>query len=399
LVVAFTLVLTASFTSTSWAQIQYKTLHRFTSGDRGGNFPAAGLVADLQGKLYGTTNGGGANYAGAVFELAPNRHGGWTETVLHLFKHSGDGDAPAGDLVFDAAGNLYGTTFAGGNGSGIVFELTPDGHGGWHETVLYAFQGNGDGAQPVAGLIFDSAGNLYGTTNLGGTYDDGTVFEMIPDGHGGWNETVLHSFNPNRVDGIDPEAGLIFDSAGNLYGTTASGGTYNNGTVFEFSPNGHGGGNETVLHSFNRRDGGYPFGGLIFDPAGNLYGTTINGGAFHDHGTVFKLAPDGHGGWKETVLHSFNGTDGATPRASLIFDSAGNLYGTTQKGGAHGCGAVFELVPNGHGGWKETVLHSFKDRPGAFPLGSLIFGSPGHLYGTTSGDSTTTFGSVFEIAP
>ncbi len=393
LVIAFTLVLISSLAS-SWAKPRYKTLHTFKQ--TGPNTPTAALVADLQGNLYGTTLLGGVHNAGSVFKLAPDDHHGWTETVLHTFNPmDGDGEAPADTLIFDAAGNLYGTTQLGGAfGRGTVFELAPDGHGGWNETVLHSFDIT-DGEAPWPAVIFDAAGNVYGTTQQGGAFRRGTVFELAPDGHGGWNETVLHSFY--RTNGEYPEAGLISDSAGNLYGTTPYGGGHGGGTVFELAPDGHGGWKQTVLHSFNRTDGAYPA-GLIFDAAGNLYGTT-SGGAAHNAGTVFELAPDGHGGWKETVLHSFNGKDQANPRAGLIFDAAGNLYATTSGGAAHNAGTVFELAPNGHGGWKETVLHSFKDRPGADPLGSLIFGPLGHLYGTTSGDIQTTWGSVFEITP
>jgi uncharacterized repeat protein (TIGR03803 family) len=207
---------------------------------------------------------------------------------------------------------------------------------------------------------------------------------------------MLHYFN--GMDGADPQAGLIFDAAGNLYGTTVDGGANHRGTLFELAPDGHGGWNETVIHSFNITDGYLPQADLIFDAVGNLYGTTVDGGA-NDVGTVFELAPDGHGGWKESLLHSFNGQKGSNPMASLILDPAGNLYGTTAGGGANDCGTVFELAPNGHGGWKETVLHSFKDRPGAIPFSTLIFGTQGHLYGTTRGDFQRTRGSVFEITP
>jgi uncharacterized repeat protein (TIGR03803 family) len=396
LVVAFTLVLISSLASTSWARARFKTLHTFTQ--TGANSPRAGLVADLHGNLYGTTYSGGAHNRGTVFELAPDEHGGWKRTVLHSFNFT-DGDAPSAALIFDSAGNLYGTTSRGGNpGFGTVFELAPDGHGGWKETVLHSFN-SWNGYTPLAVLIFDSAGNLYGTTVGGGANNAGIVFELAPDGHGGWNETVLHRFNPFNGDGYAPFSGLIFDSAGNLYGTTAGGGTQGFGTVFELAPDGHGGWNETVLHSFDSQDGEAPIAGLIFDAAGNLYGTTERGGA-QGMGTAFELSPDGHGDWKETVLHSFNILpDAQNPATGLIFDAAGNLYGATELGGAQDLGAVFRLAPDGRGGWKETVLHSFKDRPGASPLGSLIFGRQGHLYGTTLGYFEKTWGSVFEIAP
>jgi len=393
-VVVFTLVLISSLASTSWAKPRFKTLHTFTR--RGATRPFAGLVADLQGNLYGTTATGGALGWGSVFELASDGHGGWNETLLHSFKPKG-GRFPEASLIFDADGDLYGTTTGGGiYGFGTVFELAPDGHGGWHETVLHSFNGT-DGLYPAAGLIFDSGGSLYGTTQQGGASGAGTIFNLAPNGHDGWNETVLHSFDVN--DGKNPLAGLVFDVAGNLYGTTVVGGASGLGTVFELVPDGHGTWKETVLHSFSGDPDGYsPEAGLIFDSSGNLYGTTMWGGA-SGAGTIFKLARNGHDGWNETVLHSCVYREGQNPVASLVFDAAGNLYGTTWGGGTQGFGTVFKLAPNGHGDWKQTVLHSFKNRPGALPLGSLIYNSLGRLYGTTRGDRRTTFGSVFEITP
>src|ERR1039458_2304305 len=260
------------------------------------------------------------------------------ETVLHSFHNNGtDGFGPyyAG-LIFDAAGNLYGTTLYGGSyggapgTGGTVFELTPAAGGGWTEKVLYSF-GNvadADGANPFAGLVFDAAGNLYGTTYAGGTYRNGTVFELTPAAGGGWTEKVLHNFNNNGTDGATPLAGLILDAVGNLYGTTQVGGTYNYGTVFELTPVAGGGWTEKVLHTFNGTDGFEPSAGLIFDAAGNLYGTA---------GVVFELTPVAGGGWTEQVLNNGAGPGG------LIFDAAGNLYGTTLEGGTYGLGTVFEL--------------------------------------------------------
>ncbi|MFZ0312326.1 MAG: choice-of-anchor tandem repeat GloVer-containing protein, partial [Candidatus Korobacteraceae bacterium] len=323
--------------------------------------PIGGLIFDAAGNLYGTTYAGGTGSGtdctsfsngvpgcGTVFELTPMGGGYWTETVLYSFCPQGgfcsDGEEPVGSLIFDAAGNLYGTTqFSGG-----VFELTPDGNGGWTETVLHVFGGDGDGYYPEAGVVFDAAGNLYGTTSYGGYYDYGTAFEVMPQAGGGWTETVVWSFG-DGTDGAYPEAGLILDAAGNLYGT-------NLGTAFELIKP-HSGGNwtEQVLHDFGGNNDGFaPYAGLVFDAAGNLYGTTYYGGTSGQHcnggsercGIAFELTPEAGGRWTETVLHDFgNGSDGADPYASLILDSAGNLYGTTQKGGAYGYGTVFELTP------------------------------------------------------
>jgi len=269
------------------------------------------------------------------------------EKVLYSFKANGtDGTAPVANLIFDAAGNLYGTTGAGGaNNEGTVFELK---HGTWEETVLHSFTGEPDGWGPSAGLIFDAAGNLYGTTAGGGAGacngGCGIVFELSPGVGGGWTETVLYSFCSDRecADGDSPRAGLIFDPAGNLYGTTfGAGGIDSGGTVFELTPGVGGTWTETVLYSFDRsaRDGTDPSAGLIFDTAGNLYGTTSLFGhkPCCDAGTAFELTP-GAGGWSETLLYSFRLDDynsGDEPYAGLIFDASGNLYGTTYMGGAY----------------------------------------------------------------
>ncbi len=409
------------FVTSTWAAAQERVLLNFNGQD--GRLPQAGLIFDAAGNLYGTTEGGGTGSncgafgCGTVFELTPAAGGGWTETVLYSFGGSPDGADPLAGLIFDAAGNLYGTTGAGGTYDyGTVFELTPAAGGGWTETVLHNFNYNvTDGYYPYAGLIFDAAGNLYGTTSQGGTYGYGwgTVFELTPAAGGGWTEKVLHSFpDYNGTDGTSPYAGLIFDAAGNLYGTTSQGGTYIfRGTVFELTPAAGGGWTETVLHSFgNGADADSPQAGLIFDAAGNLYGTTVEGGTgsncIFGCGTVFELTPAAGGGWTEKVLYSFNanGTDGYYPYAGLIFDAAGNLYGTTRYGGTssgcapYGCGTVFELTPAAGGTWTETVLHNFGNgTDGATPLAGLIFDAAGNLYGTTSSGGTYGYGTVFEL--
>jgi uncharacterized repeat protein (TIGR03803 family) len=392
--------------------------------------PLAVLIFDAAGNLYGTTQGGGAYAAGTVFELTPTVGGGWTEQVLHSFGEGTDGANPYAGLIVDAAGNLYGTTQAGGNytaycpenGCGTVFELTPSGGGNWAETVLYSFcsQANcADGMTPQAGLIFDAVGDLYGTTYQGGTFAShcnsgcGTVFELTPTAGGGWTGAVLYSFG-GLPDGSNPTAGLIFDAAGNLYGTANYGGVVGEGTVFELTPSGGGNWAETVLYSFCSQsdcvDGSVPAAGLIFDAAGNLYGTAIGGGNYQG-GTAFELTPTAGGGWTEEVLHSFgNGTDGFWPHAGLIFDARGNLYGTTRgafyyecTGINHfpNCGTVFELTPTAGGNWTETLLHRFNNNgtDGFWPYAGLIFGTTGNLYGTTLSGGTYGFGTVFELTP
>jgi uncharacterized repeat protein (TIGR03803 family) len=313
-------------------------LHKFTGGADGG-FPAAGLIQDAAGNVYGTTYIGGAYGYGVVFKLTATG----TYTVFHTFTGA-DGELPLAGLIQDAAGNLYGTT---SGAAGVVFKLSPTGT----ETVLHRFTGGGDGGGPVAGLVRDAAGNLYGTTFTGGSSGGcngigcGTVFKLSPTG----TETVLHRFTGGG-DGGGPVAGLVRDSAGNLYGTTKVGGrsgTCENircGVVFELircgsAPSGY---DFKVLYTFTGgADGASPYAGLIQDAADNLYGTTRGGGGAG--GVVFKLSPTG----TETVLHSFAGspTDGEGPQAGLIQDAAGNLYGTTQLGGAYGYGVVFRLAP------------------------------------------------------
>ena len=413
-----TALVTSTGAATNWNE---KVLHGFGDGTDGIN-PPADLIFDTAGNLYGTTYEGGDYNYGTVFELTPTAGGGWTEKVLHSFNNNGtDGYYPLAGLIFDAAGNLYGTTWHGGTynelGGGTVFELTPTAGGGWTETVLHSFGNGADGIGPEAGLIFDAAKvNLYGTTAGGGSYSVGTVFELTPTAGGGWTETVLYSFNDNGTDGWESLAGLIFDAAGNLYGTTWAGGTYGGGTVFELTP--AGGWTEKVLHSFSwiGTDGFWPYAGLIIDAAGNLYGTTGAGGP-SGWGMVFELTPTAGGGWTEKMLHSFpydNGTDGSQPVAGLIFDAVGNLYGTTEYGGTYsncygGCGTVFELTPAAGGGWTETVLHSFNGTDGREPAAGLIFDAAGNLYGTTYYGGTygncsvhnqpAACGTAFELTP
>jgi uncharacterized repeat protein (TIGR03803 family) len=338
-----------------------RVLHSFNQAAKDGSHPRAGVIVDAAGNVYGTTSNGGpyscgADGCGVVFELTQGSNGTWTEKVLHSFKYDGNGYSPVAGLVLDAAGNLYGTTQSGGGsgcggfGCGIVFQLARNANGNWRENVLYSFAGGSDGANPDGGVILDASGNLYGTTSYGGVYGVGTVFQLTARKNGKWAEKVLHSFDPNNNDGLVPEAGLTFDMAGNLYGTTVVGGTYDLGTVYQLTPGSHGGWKGKVLHSFAGGNGAEPYGGLIFDATGNLYGTTFYGGMFcgvdGGCGTVFRLTPGVRGHWSEKVLHSFgNGTDGALPDDGLVLDRAGHLYGTTWGGGSCNYGTVFEIMP------------------------------------------------------
>ncbi len=399
-----------------------------------GALPYSGVVFDQQGNLYGTASSGGNNIpncsggCGVVFKLTPDGK----ETALYSFcakSDCTDGSSPSAGLIFDSRGNLYGTTYSGGSssgcssGCGVVFRLTPEGK----ETVLYSFCAKNnctDGALPESALLFDQKGNLYGTTSGGGSSNCssgcGVVFKLTPKG----KETVLHTFcvKNNCADGSLPVAGLAFDQQSNLYGTTETGGNAGCnsvapgcGVVFKITLKGK----QTVLHRFCEKagctDGANPIAGLVVDPHGNLYGTTLWGPTVgHCHngsgcGVVFRLSPKG----KETVLHTFcthsKGNacpDGANPAAPLLLDQLGNLYGTTNIGGSStictpdtGCGTVFKLSRKN----KETVLHSFctqQDCPdGVFPMAGLTFDQSGNLYGMAPAGGAYGLGVVFELTP
>jgi uncharacterized repeat protein (TIGR03803 family) len=386
--------------------------------------PMASLISDPAGNLYGTAYYGGNSNCirgcGTVFELT-RADGKWKQKVLHHFENNGqDGYYPAASLIFDAAGNLYGTTSQGGaHQVGTVFELMPDKDGKWNEKVLHCFDWKiEDGYTPVASLTFDASGNLYGTTEFGGIYNAGyygTVFKLTSGTDGRWNEKVLHNFDFNGTDGYNPLAGLVLDSSGNLYGTTDTGGNTTNGTVFEMTPGKNGSWTEKVLYNFTGgSDGSLSNSGLVRDSAGSLYSTTVAGGDPHctyggGCGTVFKLTPDAKGKWTFTTIHMFQEKDGAFPGGGLIFDGDGNLYGVTNQGGAYksggcenlGCGTVFKLTPGAGGKWTEKVLHSFNDNgmDGWEPDGGLIIDVAGNLYGTTYSGGAYGYGAVFEITP
>jgi uncharacterized repeat protein (TIGR03803 family) len=399
----FTLVISLLFPSTLAFAQQESVLYSFGNGTDGAN-PGGNLIFDASGNLYGTTVSGGTYGRGSVFELSPSSLGGYTETLLHSFSDTnGDGAIPPAGLVIDANGNLYGTTQQGGaHGYGTVFELSPASGGVWSIKILHSFNQSPktrDGWGPLAGLVRDANGNLYGTTEFGGERNAGAVFEVSSLPGGNWTEKVIHSFGKVRTDGTNPFAGLILDSSGNLYGTTLYGGNKLYGTVFELSPNSSGW-TEKILYNFSylSTNGYNPYGSMVFDTSGNLYGTTFYGGV-HNVGTVFELTPTASGEWIENVLHTFgNSGDGLFPVANLIFDTAGNLYGTTEEGGAfHNAGVAFELTPAG-ATWTETVLHNFGNGTDGNTLpGGLIFDDSGNLYGVTGSGGAFNGGTVFEI--
>ena len=362
-------------------------VHNFTGGSDGGN-PVNGFTMSSKGVLFGTASYGGASNLGVVFRLSGNS----AETVLHSFAGGADGAVPNGAMVEGKNGALYGTTTAGGtSGQGTVFRLK-----GKKETVLYSFAGGTDGADPQAGLVMDAKGNLYGTTTAGGSAGNGTVFELVAPTtrKGQWTETVLYSFGTG-ADGAAPIGSVIFDAAGNLYGTTSLGGAYGYGTVFQLAPGT--GWTENTLHSFqNANDGGTPYAGLISDAAGNLYGAATQGGA-NGGGTVFELAPSG-GGWTFSVLASQPGWGISGTFRDLLFDTSGNIYGTTHCDGDNSAGTIYELVPSG-GTWNYNLLYTFTGgSDGLYSISNLVM-KQGKLYGTTIDGGADGAGVVYLLTP
>jgi uncharacterized repeat protein (TIGR03803 family) len=362
-------------------------VHSFSGGPDGASPLISTPVFDSSGNLYGTTYQGGNNF-GTVFKLAADG----TFSTLYTFQGAPDGAYPFGTMVVDQAGSVYGITSSGGalcseidpTGCGTVFKISADGH----ESILHAFTGGADGLGPVGGLVADRSGNLYGNTEFGGGSNFGTIFKIAPDG----TETVLHAFADGPTDGRAPFGSLLLDKAGNLYGTTQDGGAQFSGTVFEFTNHG----TVELLHSFlGGNDGEEPAAGLALDRTGNLFGTTLGGGAWGE-GTVFELAQDG----TETVLHSFEtqDRDSITPGyGPVILDRVGNLYGTLQGGGRGWPGkkgAIYEVTTSG----TKKILCFFEDRGlnGRYPTGGLAL-SNGKLYGTALKGGASKLGVLFEL--
>jgi uncharacterized repeat protein (TIGR03803 family) len=383
-------------------------IFQFDSKD--GANPLSGVIADAAGNLYGTTTFGGNcsnKGCGVVFELSQSS-GTWTETAIYNFQGGNDGTYPTQGLVIDSQGNLYGTTDGGGGstacsgGCGTFYELSPSSSGTWTETILYRFTETTQ-TPTVGTLVMDASGNFYGVTNAGANRL-GNIYELSPSSSG-WTYTDLFDFSSST--GNFPASGVILDAAGNLYGTTGLGGdttgtwgcgTNGCGVVYRLAKTSSGWTFNT-LYVFHGPGGDQPLGGLIFDAAGNLYGTTALGGTAtaDGHGTVYKLSPKTTGLWKETILHHFtNGTDGAYPGIQLTIDASGSLYGVSN-------GPVFKLIPASSGGWQFEVIGSLS----TVNIGSnntpLLRDSAGNLYGT-SYDLGNTFchtgcGSVFELSP
>jgi uncharacterized repeat protein (TIGR03803 family) len=412
-----------SFTPQAHAD-RYKVVYTFQDGSDGSG-PESNLLPDGAGGFYGTTYaGGGATTCvydagcGTVYHISPTKSGAWTETVLYRFGGSPDAGGPLGALVKDSAGNLYGSTSGGGTlNCGTVFELSPPAVGNaWTDTVLHSFPcGTSDGSQPEGGLTWGPGGVLYGITEYGGYYDldcyevgCGTVFQLLPPAQAGgsWTESVIHEFSPEEVSaGGGVNLGLVVRD-GILYGATGEGGTYYDGSVLELSQQ-VGSWTYQDIFSFAEFEapgnGYYPYAGVVLDGAGNIYGTAGSGGS--GYGVVYELTEPG---LALNVLYSFEGSpnDGSDSKASLAFDTAGNLYGTTAYGGSEagqlcrtsGCGVVFELS-NSSGAWSETVLHTFVGgTDGAYPF-TPVYVHNGIVFGTAHNGGAKSAGIVFEIIP
>jgi uncharacterized repeat protein (TIGR03803 family) len=368
----------------------FSVMYSFTGGKDGAN-PLAGVVA-ASGNLYGTASSGGASGAGLVYKI--NASG--TQSVVYSFTGGTDGADPESGLLL-LGGNLYGTTAAGGTfGAGTVFEVTQKGK----ETVLHSFTGGVDGADPQGTLVKDSSGNLYGTTFSGGASGGGTIFKLVrPTTIGGaWTEEVLHSFGAG-TDGADPVAGVTLDKAGNLYGTTSAGGIYGYDTVFQLVPS-TSGWTENILHHFQlQSDGGTPYAGVILDGSNRLYGAATDGGqgGSNGGGTVFELTHSSSG-WAFAVLYSLPGWGIAGSFRNLLLAS-GKIYATTHCDGANSAGTVYELTHAGEV-WMYTSLYVFTGgSDGLFSFSNLVFDKLGNLYGTTKQGGENGYGVVFKITP
>ena len=402
--------------SPAWAESKYKILHAFGRG-RDGAGVFAGLGLDPKGNLYGVTTGGGAYGSGTVFELTPGAGAEWNEKILHSFCQGGgrcsDGSLPWDTPVLDPEGNLYDDSNAG------IFEMTPGPHG-WTFKLIYSGGGSESqddlalyNAPGIDDLLLDAAGNLYGTFGVGKNYK-GAIGELSL-GTGGWKEEdifdfCLHPHNFECLGGSVPEFRLAWDASGNLYGVTTEGGADDGGVVFQLEYSGSAW-KEHVLHSFrdSQSDGYRPYAGPVVDQAGNVYGTTAQGGGGAGCeptgcGSVYRLSKGKNGQWAETILYNFPDypKNGGGPSAGLVFDQAGNLYGTATGGGdpSCSCGVVFKLAPETGGKWKYTILHRFTGKDGYSPQAGLIFDQDyKHLYGTTTEGGPGNYGVVFEITP
>lgn len=380
------------------ASASEQVVYSFTGGTDGGD-PATDLTSDASGNVYGTTVVGGYYNCGTVSKLTPRSSPPWQESVLYGFTCYGDGKNPYGGVTFDRNADLFGTTVSGGSGGscgstgcGVAWKLHASG-----ETVLHSFSGGSDGFGPGNALAIDRQGNLYGTTPDGGAHYSGVVYQLSQH-KGSWRERVIYAFNGSSEGGVGSLGRLLIDRAGDLYGVTEVGGAHSAGTAYELTRAGAKNWKLTTLYAFKGTpDCGSPYGGMIADRHGNLYGTTYYGGA-NGLGCVFELAR-ARGGYRERVLYSFAaGNDGNSPTSTLLFTGSRVLYGTTSAGGGScNCGTVFKLDAKTGA---ESIVHAFTGgRDGAYPYYGLAPGSKGDLLGTTVAGGTSNAGTVFEITP
>jgi uncharacterized repeat protein (TIGR03803 family) len=395
----------AAFVGACSAADTESVAYNFTGGNDGGT-PAAQLVFDGAGNIYGTTVVGGLFGCGTVFKLGFSGNQ-WNETVLYDFDCNGTGKNPYGGVILDTSGNLYGVTVAGGSGGicsgdgcGVVYELAKSGDT-WSEIVLYNFTGGDDGFGPGSPLVFDKSGNLYGTAPDGGAYQAGVVFQLAPN-NGQWTQTVIHAFTGGDDGAVGSLGPLLLGADGSLNGATELGGKYSAGIAFKITPSGNTWTFTTVYAFQGLPDAGFPYGGLVADPHGRLFGTSYFGGT-NGLGSVFEISAGATimTLWKESVLYSFQGTDDASfPTSSLVFDASGNLYGTSSTGGnpSCDCGTIFKLAPSS-GGWTESVLHSFGGTDGHSPSYGVTPDGKGNYFGVTPAGGLYGQGVVYQITP
>jgi uncharacterized repeat protein (TIGR03803 family) len=367
-----------------------------------GEYADTDLDTDIAGNIYGTTVLGGDFGSGTVFQLSPTPNG-WVHTVLYSFTGGADGGEPYKGVSVDSQGNLYGTAVTGGSGNceggcGVVYKLINTG-GTWTQKVVHAFTGGHDGSGAGARVTVDPAGNIYGMTPTGGAYGLGTIYKTRAGAAGSMAFQVIHAFT-GGTDGASGSAGRMILRDGHLYGAATTGGSYGSGVVFELTPRTLGQWDFKTIYTFQGQpDGSFPYGALLFDAAGNIYGTTYYGGA-SGIGAVYKLSPQAVGEWTETVLYSFQeGADGNSPISNLVFDKTGNLYGTTSEGGL-GSGVIFKLAPAGGGVWTETVVHAFAGPPdGGFSYNGMVVDAFGNFYGATVHGGENDDGCVYQFTP
>src|SRR5579859_6848755 len=373
----------ALLATAAWAASTTKLIYSF-AGNADGAYTDTELVMDSAGNLYGTSVQGGKSGGGTVFQITPSG----AHTVLYNFTGGADGGEPYKGVTLDAHGNLFGTAVTGGGGSceggcGVVFMLSNSG-GSWNFSVIHTFTGGADGSGPGSPVSIDKNGNVYGTTPTGGANGMGVVYKLMSNATGGWTLHVIHTFTGGADGGGGSAGRLLIDAGGNLYGVCTVGGVNGFGTVYKmFSIQGQW--QLTTLYAFkDQPDGALPYGGVVFDKFGNLYGTTYYAGA-NDLGSVYKLTRN-NGTWTESVLYSFKGgTDGDSPISSLVADAAGNFYGTTSGGGSScACGVIFKMTRGASGTWKESVVYRFPGAPEpGFAYNGMIGDGAGNFYGAT----------------